>query len=145
MSFGFHPVILMAAGCVLAAVVVVVIACRARNGLVTAVLAVLAMLLLVPPVFVVMALNPELVDARFRTYKAFYGDIEVGMTREEVLAAMECRYPAAGPRQRPEIMDDTPMRLGFFMNPETSREPNCEGIFLTLQGGRVVSKGYSAD
>lgn len=32
--------------------------------------------------------------------------------------------------------------LGF---PEPSLEPNCEGIFLKLESGRVTSKVYSAD
>jgi hypothetical protein len=145
MMLAVHPFILTGVGCVLAAVVVVIIACRVRSGVATAALAVLALLLLVPPGFVFVALNPGLVDARFRTYQAFYRDIETGMTRAEVLAAMERHYPTNGPRQRPTIMEDNTSRLGFFMNPETSREPNCEGIFLTLQNGRVVSKGYSPD
>jgi hypothetical protein len=42
-------------------------------------------------------------------------------------------------------MSDEPDSLGFFMNPESSREPNCEGIFLKLEAGRVVSKEYSPD
>ena len=67
------------------------------------------------------------------------------MTREQVLAAMDQRYPTNGSRKRPKIMDDTPESLGFFMNPETSREPNCEGIFLTLERGRVTRKVYSPD
>lgn len=40
---------------------------------------------------------------------------------------------------------DTRWDLSFFMNPETSREPNCEGIFLTLEASRVTKKVYSAD
>ncbi len=106
---------------------------------------VLALIFLLPAGYLFVGLNPWLVDSRFRTYRAFYRDIEVGMTRDQVLAVMERRYPADGLRKRPKIMDDTSQRLGFFMNPETSREPNCEGIFLALEGGRVTKIVYSAD
>lgn len=58
---------------------------------------------------------------------------------------MDARYPKNGKRQRPRIMQDNPGSLGFFMNPETSREPNCEGIFLDFKDGRIVSKAYSPD
>jgi hypothetical protein len=145
MSFGVHPFILIAVGGALAALVAIVIACRAKSGLVTAMMVVLALVFIAPAGYVFVALHPELVDGRFRTFKAFYGDIRVGMTREQVLAAMEQRYPTNGTRKRPKIMDDTSTSLGFFMNPETSREPNCEGIFLTLEAGRVTKIVYSAD
>jgi hypothetical protein len=105
----------------------------------------LVLVFLVPAGYVYVAFHPEFVDKRFRTYKAFYRDIHVGMTREEVIAAMDRRYPADGPRQRPKIMSDESGELGFFMDPENSREPNCEGIFLTLESGRVVKKQYSPD
>ncbi|MFT5109867.1 MAG: hypothetical protein ACI9UA_005519 [Pseudoalteromonas tetraodonis] len=42
-------------------------------------------------------------------------------------------------------MDDTSERFGFFMNPEHSKDPNCEGIFLSLHKGTVAKKVYSAD
>ena len=35
--------------------------------------------------------------------------------------------------------------VGYFMNPEKSTEPNCEGIFLTLEAGSVTKMWYSAD
>jgi hypothetical protein len=108
-------------------------------------LVLLALLILLPSGGLVVALYPELIDGRFRTYRAFYHDIQVGMDRGEVLRLMERHYPAAGPRQRPKIVTDEPARLGFFMNPERSPEPNCEGIFLALRNGRVVQKEYSAD
>ena len=145
MSFGIHPFVLIAALGALAALIAVVIACRARGGLVTAMLLVLAFLFIAPAGYVFLAFHPEWVDARFRTYKAFYSDIQVGMTREQVLVAMERRYPTDQPRKRPKIMEDELERLGFFMNPENSREPNCEGIFLKLEAGRVASKDYSPD
>jgi len=62
-----------------------------------------------------------------------------------VLAALDRRYPKSGARKRPKVMEDTAESLGFFMNPETSREPNCGGIFLKLEQGRVKSKVYSPD
>ncbi|RYD75028.1 MAG: hypothetical protein EOP84_18945 [Verrucomicrobiaceae bacterium] len=145
MSFGVHPFILIAIVGALLALGAVVVACIVRSGGVRASMIVLAFVLLFPAGFMFLALHPELVDGRFRTYKAFYRDIQIGMPREQVLAAMEQRYPADGPRKRPKIMDDTPTSLGFFMNPETSREPNCEGIFLTFEGGRVTKVVYSRD
>lgn len=145
MNIGVHPFILIAAGGVLAALVAIVIACRVKSRLVTVMMVVLALFFIAPAGYVFSAFHPELVDGRFRTYKRFYGDIQIGMSREQVLAAMEQRYPADGSRKRPKILNDTPDGLGFFMNPETSREPNCEGIFLTLEAGRVTKIVYSAD
>jgi hypothetical protein len=145
MSFGVHPFILIAAVSALAALVAIVIACRARSGLVTAMMVVLALVFIAPTGYVYLAFHPELVDGRFRTYKRFYRDIQVGMTRDQVLTAMEQRYPTNGPRKLPTILNDTPEGLSFFMNPETAREPNCEGIFLTLETGRVTKIVYSAD
>ena len=145
MSFEVQPFIIFAALSALAAVVAIIFACRARNTFVMVMLVLLALLLVAPSPVVVMMFFPELTDSRYRTYKAFYRDIEVGMTREQVLTAMERRYPKKGPRQQPTVMQDQPGGLGFFMNPEKSREPNCEGIFLTLEAGRVTKKVYSPD
>lgn len=145
MSFGVHPFILFAAGGAVLALIAVIVACMVRSSGVRVLMIVLALVFLLPAAYVFVAFHPELVDGRFRTYKRFYSDIQIGMTREEVLAAMNQRYPADGPRKRPKIMDDTPTSLGFFMNPETSREPNCEGIFLTLESNRVTKVVYSAD
>ena len=137
--------ILIAAVGALLALIAAVIACMARSGGVRALMILLALIFLLPGAFVFFAFHPELVDGRFRTYKAFYSDIRIGMTRDEVFAALDRRYPKSGSRQRPKVMDDTADRLGFFMNPETSREPNCEGIFLNLEAGRVKSKNFSRD
>jgi len=145
MSVGVHPFILFAAVGAFLALLAVVIACKARSGCVSALMLVFALVFIAPAGYVFLAFYPELIDGRFRTYKAFHRDIHLGMTREQVLAALERRYPADGQRKRPKIMDDTPTSLGFFMNPETSREPNCEGIFLTLEGGRVTKIEYSPD
>ncbi len=137
--------ILVAAMGVLLALLALFAASRVRGNGVRVLLIILALVFALPSVYLVLALHPELIDGRFRTYKAFYRDIQIGMTRAEVLAAMDRRYPKSGPRQSPKLMDDTPTSLGFFMNPETSTEPNCEGIFLKLENGRVKSKDYSAD
>ncbi|HKP35529.1 MAG TPA: hypothetical protein VJT71_01630 [Pyrinomonadaceae bacterium] len=145
MSFAVHPLILIAAVGAAAGLPAIVIACRAKSGVLIGLMVLLALVFMAPAGYLILALNPALIDGRFRAYKQFYKDIEVGVTREQVLAAMDRRYPATGPRKRPKIMDNTPNRLGFFMNPEASREPNCEGIFLTLEGGRVSKKVYSPD
>jgi hypothetical protein len=144
-TFGVHPLILIAAAGAILALVAVVIARLARSGGVKALMAVLTVVFLLPAGYVFLAFHPELVDGRFRTYEAFYRDIQIGMTREQVYSALEHHYPKGGPRQPPKILNDTPEGLGFFMNPETSAEPNCEGIFLTLQAGRVTQKVYSRD
>src|SRR5687768_3789322 len=135
MSVGIHPFVLIAAIGVLFAVGALIIAYIVRSGGLRALMIFLAMIFLLPGAFVLVAFYPELVDDRFRTYKRFYSAIEIGMTREQVLAAMERYYPADGKRMQPKIMSDTPTDLGFFMNPESSREPNCEGIFLKLETG----------
>lgn len=109
------------------------------------ILAAVALLCALPALYIFALLHPELIDARFRAYKAFYSDIREGMTRDDVFALLERRYPPNGPRQRPKVMSDEPTNLGFFMSPEWSREPNCEGIFLQLSSGRVIRKNYSPD
>ena len=105
----------------------------------------LAVILLLPAAWFFAALNPWLTDARFRAYRSFYQDLKPGMNRDEVMAQVAVHYPASGERKAPKVMEDTPERLGFFMNPEHSREPNCEGIFLSFRDGRMISKGYSPD
>jgi len=145
MSFGVHPFILMAAVGVVVALAAIVIAWKARSGLVTAIMVVLALVFMLPAAYVFLAFHPELVDGRFRTYKAFYRNIQVGLTRDQVLGVMERHYPSGGPRQRPRVVPDDTEELGFVMNPESSREPNCEGIMLKLVRGRVVAKEYRPD
>ncbi len=140
-----HPVILAAAIGIAIALAALLLAWFVRSSVFRVMMVILAFILLVPAGYVFLAMNPWLVDSRFRTYRAFYKDIQVGMTREQVLAAMARRYPKDGPRMPPKIMDDNEHRLGFFMNPEKSVEPNCEGIFLGLRDGRVTAKTYSAD
>jgi hypothetical protein len=129
----------------IAAILTVFFVFRASRVFVRVVLAVIAVACALPLVLLLAALKPELVDVRFRTYKNFYADIKEGMTRGEVLAAMEQRYPPGGSRQRPHIARDEPFRLDFFLNTESPSEASCEGIFLDFEGGRVSKKQYSPD
>lgn len=145
MDYAVNPIILVPALCVVAGLVLVVFAFRASRRISRVLLVSFGAILCLPAVYVFLGFHPELVDGRYRTYKAFYGDIREGMTREEVLSLVDRLYPPSGPRQRPKITEDTPERLGFFMTAEASFEPNCEGIFLTLQGGRVSRKQYVRD
>lgn len=145
MNLGVHPFILIAAVGVFFALVAGAFAYMARSGGIRALMIIVALVCMIPAVFVFLAFHPELVDGRFRTYKDFYSDIQIGMTKEEVLGLRDRRYPEGGTRKRPRVMDDTSESLGFFMNPESSREPNCEGIFLKLENGKVKSKTYSPD
>src|SRR6266576_1393381 len=100
MSFGFHPFILIAAAGALLALTAVAVACFVRSSGFSALMIALALICLLPAAYVFLAFHPALVDGRFRTYKRFYRDIEVGMSRAQVLAAMERRYPADGQRKR---------------------------------------------
>lgn len=129
----------------LAGLVMAVFALRSRHRRSWIWLTLCSAVCLTPVICVALAIHPEWIDARFRTYQAFHLDLRAGMTRQEVLAAMERRYPAAGPRMQPIITINTPERLGFFMNPETSPDPDCEGIFLTLKDESVTKIEYLAD
>src|SRR6476659_240884 len=94
MRFGVHPFVLIAAVSGLLALIAVIIACKAKRGLITAVMLLLALVFIAPAGYLFLAFHPELIDGRFRTYKAFYRDVHLGMTREEVSAALDRRYPA---------------------------------------------------
>ncbi len=91
------------------------------------------------------ALNVWVIDARFRAYRSFYRGIEAGMSREQVFGLRDTLYPRGGDRMRPTVAEDSARQLWFFMDPEDSAEPNCEGIFLSMSGGRVREKSYSPD
>ena len=116
-------------------------ASRGRRG----VLGVSAGLLASPAILLGLIVAPYYLDPRMLAYKRFYREIEVGMTRKEVLDLATMRYPVGGRRGFPTGMEDGPDQLGFFMNPERDREPNCDGIFLTLRNDVVLSKQYMAD
>ncbi|MDB4759413.1 hypothetical protein OAF99_03630 [Akkermansiaceae bacterium] len=100
---------------------------------------------LISSVFFFLALNSWIIDPRFRTYRSFYYEIEEGMTRQQVVEILIKYYPRDGARDRPTVRSDDEDQLGFFMNPEDYREPNCEGIFLEMKDGVVVKKTYSND
>ena len=104
-----------------------------------------ALFLLVPSGVALIGFKPELVDDKFKTYKQLFGDIEVAMSRADVMTLIDQHYPSEGERLRPNIIEDSDKKLGFFMNPEDSTEPNCEGIFLRMQGDKVVRKSYARD
>lgn len=142
---GIHPVVAAAIVGIPLAAVAVVLATRCRWIPARVLLGLLALLMLVPAGAVLHTLFPEVLDPRFRAYRSFYRELRPGMTRDEVFAALGRHYPASGPRRRPKLLDDDGRRIGFFMDPEHSAEPNCEGIFLQMADGRVVSKAYSAD
>lgn len=115
------------------------------NRILVAIAATCALATMLYGLLVLLAIHPELIDSRYRAYKKLYRSIQIGMTRDEVLKKMGDQYPPNGARQTPVIMEDTTNSFGLFMNPEESKQPNCEGIFLKMEDGRVVSKRYSPD
>ena len=145
MTFDMHPIVLAAFIGVLLALGAIFVAGTTRSVALRILMIAVTLILLVPAGLVLHALYPELLDNRFRTYKKFYADIQVGMAREQVFATMARHYPRNGVRESPTILQDTPTALNFFMNPETSTHPNCEGIFLTMEEGRVTNRKYSPD
>jgi len=124
MNLGLHPIVLAAIVGILLAIVAAIFAFRARSRAGKVSLSLLTLVMLLPAGLVLVGLNPWLVDDRFRAYRGFYKDIEIGMTRKEVIELMQRHYPSGGPRGAPKVMEDSSSRLGFFMNPETSREPS---------------------
>lgn len=145
MSLPVHPLFLIAGATLLAAIACLGVAWATSRSWLRMVLVLVALVLLIPPGFLLVALHPEWTDARFRTYKRLYAGIRPGMSRAEVYALVDRHYPAGGQRVRPKVLSDTESELQYFMNPEASREPNCEGIFLDMTNDCVASKQYSAD
>ncbi len=145
MSYTVHPMMVIAGVCAVVAMISVVFVIRVKGTKIRVALSAFALALLSPSFLVVMVFYPWLIDSRFRVYRSFYQDIKIGMTRNEVLELAKHHYPKGGPREFPIVMSDEPNHLGFFMNPEGDRQPNCEGIFLDFKEGRVVSVSYSAD
>ena len=145
MEFGLHPLILIAAVTLIGAVACLVFAYSASQWLKRFILIAAALLLLAPSGVALICFKPELVDDRFRTYKQLFGDIEVGMSRVEVMTLVDQHYPFDGERLRPNVIENSDIKLSFFMNPEDSTEPNCEGIFLRMRDNKVVRKSYARD
>ena len=145
MEFGLHPLILIAAVTLIGAVACLVFAYSASHWLKRFILIAAALLLLAPSGVALICFKPELVDDRFGTYKQLFGDIEVGMSRVEVMTLVDQHYPFDGERLRPNVIENSDIKLSFFMNPEDSTEPNCEGIFLRMRDNKVVRKSYARD
>ncbi len=145
MITGLHPLFVIAAVSLIGALACLFFACLASNWLKRGILIVAALFLLTPSGVALLCIKPELVDGRYKTYKQLYGDIHVGMSRAEVMTRVDRHYPSEGERLRPDIIENSDKKLSFFMNPEDSTEPNCEGIFLTLEKDAVVKKSYARD
>ena len=145
MEFVAHPLFSIAAVALIGAVACLNFACLASNWIKRGILIVAALILLAPSGVALIYLKPELVDGRYKTYKQLYGDIEVGMSRAEVMTLVDQYYPSGGKRLRPKVLDDSDHKLTFFMNPEESNKPNCEGIFLEMQDDAVVIRSYVRD
>ena len=145
MEFGVHPLFVIAAVSLIGALACLFFACLASNWLKRGILIVAALFLLTPSGVALLCIKPELVDGRYETYKQLYGDIHVGMSRAEVMTLVDRHYPSGGERLPPDIIEDSDKKLSFFMNPEDSTEPNCEGIFLKLENDAVVKKSYARD
>ena len=145
MGFGLHPLILIAAVTLIGAIACLVFAYLASHWLKRGILIVAALVLLAPSGLVLVIFKPELVDGRFRTYKQLFGDIDIGMSRAKVMTLVDQHYPLGGKRLRPTTVEDSDKKLSFWMNPEDSKEPNCEGIFLQMQDDRVMRKSYARD
>ena len=145
MIVGLHPLIVIAAVTLIGAVACLVFAYFASHWLKRGILIVAALFLLGPSGVALIGFKPELVDDRFKTYKQLFGDIEVGMSRAQVMTLVDQHYPSGGKRLRPTIVEDSDKKLSFWMNREDSIEPNCEGIFLQMQDDRVMRKSYARD
>ena len=145
MEFGLHPLLLIAAVSLIVALACLFSACLASNWFKRGILIVAALFLLTPSGVALLCIKPELVDGRYETYKQLYGDIHVGMSRAEVMTRVDRHYPSGGERLPPDVIEDSDKKLSFFMNPEDSTEPNCEGIFLNLENDAVVKKSYARD
>lgn len=140
-----HPIIVLAALGVLASAILLFTVFRVRSLGLKVLLVLIAVVTLAPAGLVALIAFPEWVDVRYRSYKTFYTEIQPGMTRDEVMALQARMYPEGGARQKPRIAMEDDTSLTFFMHPEDSTEPNCEGIFLVFKDGKVTSKTYSPD
>lgn len=103
MNYAVNPIILIPVLCVLAGLALTIFAFRKSRWTSRVLLASFGAILCLPAIYVVLGFHPELVDTRYRTYKAFCGDIPEGMTREEVLMLVDPHDSSTGPTQRPEI------------------------------------------
>ncbi|WP_395739539.1 hypothetical protein [Prosthecobacter sp.] len=140
-----HPIFVLAALGIASTVLMLFIAFRVRRLGLKLLLVLISVLTLAPAGLVLASAYPEWIDARYRSYKTFFADIQLGMTRDEVMAVQARLYPEGGPRKKPSILVEDERSITFFMHPEHTTEPNCEGIFLAFENGRLKSKTYSPD
>jgi len=145
MNSSSHPILVLALLGLVVSLITFVTVFRVRRAGLKLLLVLISLLALAPTGLVVVTMFPEWVDARIRSYKEFYEGLQPGMTREEVMAWEARVYPEGGPRQRPQIIVEDETSLSFFMHPEHSTEPNCEGILLVFENGKLKSKSYSPD
>jgi len=146
MTSSTHPIFVLAVLGIVATVIMLITVFHVRSKGLKVLLALIGVFTLTPAGFVLVAMHPEWVDVRFRSFKTFYEGIRLGMTREEVMALQNQLYPAGGPRQKPRIMMDESNSLTFFMHPEDPASSiDCEAIILNLKEGKVTSKTYSPD
>lgn len=146
MSSSPHPIVVLAILGFVASLLMLFTVFKVRRAGLKVLLILISLLTLAPATLVILTMYPEWVDARFRTYKTFYQNIQIGMPREEVLTLLAKLYPEGGPRQKPRIIVDEVESLSFFMNPEAlDSAVNCEGIILSFKEGKVSSKAYSPD
>jgi hypothetical protein len=137
--------VIVALAAAFAAVPASIVAVRSGSAVRASFVLVLAMLATTPSTYVVLGVWPELVDARFRTFKRLHSALEVGMLRQEILDEVERRYPAEGPRRRPAVLFNADERWILRMDSEGAREPNCESILIDEADGRASRIRYSAD
>lgn len=146
MSSSPHPILVLAVLGLVATVIMLITVFRVRSRVLKVLLLLVALVTLAPAGLVLMTVHPEWVDARFRSYKAFYEGIQIGMTRGDVMTLQAQLYPVGGPRREPRIFLEEEDKLTFFMDPEDPESSvNCEAILLALKEGKVVSKTYSPD
>ena len=146
MSSSTDPIFVLAALGVVATVIMLITVFKVRSMGLKVLLLGIAVITLTPAGFVLVAMHPEWADDRFRSYKAFYDGIHLGMTRDEVMALQSQLYPIDGPRRRPLVIMDEAQNLTFFMDPEDSASSvNCEAIILDIREGKVTAKTYSPD
>jgi hypothetical protein len=142
------PIIVLGFLPIMVGIILVALALRVRSRRTALVLALVTLILAMSPTWLAIRIfAPEVLDARLRVYKRFYKDIQPGMTRADVMALIARHYPPGGPRQRPKTLENEgDTYLGFLMNPERENSSlNAEGIFLTMNEGRVSAKTYSPD
>lgn len=145
MVAGILPFFIVAAICLLVMLVFAAACFRAKNALGRVTWALLALMCAVPAAWLFMAVYPELRDPRYKTYRAFYGDIQPGMSRAELDGLLDRHYPPRGARTRPSLGPESSGYVYLFMDPEGSKKRDIMGVLVKMQDGKVLDKEYVAD